>query len=378
MLLSLVACNRNDAEQGLDTEQELAEFKATALAEIDAYAEGKGQGNYTEEDWLEILDYLANGKANIDAATNNADIEVAKVVAKTSIDAVKKEARKGMFYTLQEAFDNGWLTQYERQSILYYAFETSVHKSLEYYFVFGGSDKDFVPIPKSPNKLTEEMIMIINESQEEYLREHPTMPIFDASVKDKNVIPSYYGVYNDFIAMRLYDNDYYVATPEQKINPNPILVWKLDSVVTAVKEAISNIEKKEVEMDEVLKLFDSTEPKEIWTGSIDDDFADNFVVLVLRKTTMYPELSLSHFGLENAESLAYSFGPRPPDAYFEIGNEEMLANYHQRIYIYLKQCGKEKVVEAIRHLEKLEFVMYAGASGFTPIPGFMNPIFKEI
>ena len=65
---------------------------------------------------------------------------------------------------------------------------------------------------------------------------------------------------------------------------------------------------EEKEMKEILKQFDLTEPKERWTGSIDDDFSDDIVILVLRRTFTYPELELRHFRLENAESLEYIGG----------------------------------------------------------------------
>jgi hypothetical protein len=49
-------------------------------------------------------------------------------------------------------------------------------------------------------------------------------------------------------------------------------------------------------------------------------------------------------------------GGRPPDYFFEPGYEKALENYRQIVFIHLKPSGKEKIVETIRQLEKLDFI----------------------
>jgi hypothetical protein len=127
---------------------------------------------------------------------------------------------------------------------------------------------------------------------------------------------------------------------------------------------LSGCEKKDKELMEILKQFDLTDPKEIWEGSIEDNFADDLVLLVLRKTSTFPELELRHFGLDNAESMYYLGGARPPDYFFTTGYEEVLKNYRQIVFIKLNEHGKEKVIEAIIHLETLGFVKSADPNGF--------------
>jgi len=70
--------------------------------------------------------------------------------------------------------------------------------------------------------------------------------------------------------------------------------------------------------------------------------------MTLRKTSTFPELELKDFKLENAENIAY-LTVRPPASF--VGEY-----YQQTVFLKLKQHGKDKVVEAIRHLEKLDFV----------------------
>ena len=106
--------------------------------------------------------------------------------------------------------------------------------------------------------------------------------------------------------------------------------------------------------EDILRHFDLTDPKEFWIGTIDDDFAEDTVILGLRRTSTFPELELRHFRLENAERVEY-LDVRPPDHL----NEAQRINFRQIVFLRLKQHGKEEVVEAIRHLETLKFVKWA-------------------
>lgn len=109
----------------------------------------------------------------------------------------------------------------------------------------------------------------------------------------------------------------------------------------------------------ILKQFDLSDPKEYWKGTVDDDFADDVVLIVMRKTKTYPELELRHFKLENAESVEYIALSPPNNGDYSNGEA-----YHQIAVIKLKEHGKDKVVEAIKHLEKLKFIKSASPNGF--------------
>ncbi|NLT18600.1 MAG: hypothetical protein BWX72_00527 [Firmicutes bacterium ADurb.Bin080] len=107
--------------------------------------------------------------------------------------------------------------------------------------------------------------------------------------------------------------------------------------------------KEEVTVDGISNQFDLTELKEYWTGSIDDDFEDDRVVVIMKKTTTYPELDVETFGLDNAESLHYSF----------LAPKNENPNFHQILVIFLKTKGKDQVILAINELNKLDFIKTA-------------------
>lgn len=81
MLFSLAACKGN----------ELAEYKAQAKADLEAYAESKGQENYSEDNWAAILGLVEDGKAAVDAAENKTAVDNAVSTAKEEINAIQRE-----------------------------------------------------------------------------------------------------------------------------------------------------------------------------------------------------------------------------------------------------------------------------------------------
>ena len=101
----------------------------------------------------------------------------------------------------------------------------------------------------------------------------------------------------------------------------------------------------------ILKHFDLTDEKIIWNGDINDFYVlDDSVIVTLKKTDTYPELDLAVFGLDNAVHMEYLDSVTKPN---NIANPE---RWRQKIIIYLKAEGKEKLLETIRKLEQLEFV----------------------
>lgn len=103
--------------------------------------------------------------------------------------------------------------------------------------------------------------------------------------------------------------------------------------------------------DLILKKFDLSDPDDYQPIQHNSDFEVDRVVVILKRTSTYPELKLKHFKLDNAESLEYYF-LKPDDSY----NNE---NFRQILVIYLKTHGKEQVLDAIKELEKLKFVKTA-------------------
>lgn len=108
--------------------------------------------------------------------------------------------------------------------------------------------------------------------------------------------------------------------------------------------------KAEEETNEILSYFDLDDEKEYWNGSIEDPFEDDKVVVIFKKTWTYPKLTLNNFDVVNLKSIEYT-QTRPRN------NPK---TFRQIATIYLNEVGKEKVMEAIKELEKLEFIQYAG------------------
>ena len=116
------------------------------------------------------------------------------------------------------------------------------------------------------------------------------------------------------------------------------------------KDILFELQKK-IEKNNILKHFDLTDEKIIWNGNINNPYiVDDSVIVTLKKTETYPELDLSVFGLDNAISMKYLDGITMPD---NIAKPE---KWRQKIIIYLKPEGKEKLLEIIKKIEQLEFV----------------------
>ena len=123
------------------------------------------------------------------------------------------------------------------------------------------------------------------------------------------------------------------------------------------KDILFELQKK-IEKNIILKHFDLTDEKNIWNGNINDPYIlDDSVIVTLKKTNTYPELDLSVFGLDNAISMEYLDGITMPD---NIAKPE---KWRQKIIIYLKPEGKEKLLETIRIIEQLEFVKSVNPNG---------------
>jgi len=121
---------------------------------------------------------------------------------------------KGAFYSLQQAYDNGWLTQEDLRSIAYYHHD-GLNYSLEdlykadaitreaieknmYYQNENGETIEFVPSPKNPEILDAETEKQLKQTRANGLREE------GRKIKAKDVsIIEYYGIYNSCVAAML-------------------------------------------------------------------------------------------------------------------------------------------------------------------------------
>ena len=96
----------------------LANKKTETLAALEAYAESKGEANYTAENWTAIQSAVTAGKTAIAAAANETAIDAAYNAAAANIDAVKTIAQQladkkaEVAQSLKAAYDGIDLTLY--------------------------------------------------------------------------------------------------------------------------------------------------------------------------------------------------------------------------------------------------------------------------
>ncbi|MCM1393409.1 MAG: hypothetical protein NC179_00725 [[Eubacterium] siraeum] len=102
------------------------------------------------------------------------------------------EPEAGAFYTLQQAYDNGWLSKNQLKSISYYHAEFERDTKM-----FG----NYKPLPLNPNTLSNEVETNIKQAYLLNLQEL----ISDGEI-DGIHIRRYYGTYNNLVAVTIVDD----------------------------------------------------------------------------------------------------------------------------------------------------------------------------
>ena len=130
------------------------------------------------------------------------------------------EPEAGEFYTLQQAYDNGWLSKGDLRNIAY-------HKTGD------GQRKGFKPTPKNPETLSAETELALKEDWANRLRDTGT----ENAVADGVTIHYYYGTYDGLVAIFVSDrySKHFQVINEENIDgvkfkytdSNEILVWKI-------------------------------------------------------------------------------------------------------------------------------------------------------
>lgn len=135
-------------------------------------------------------------------------------------------ASVGSFYSLDEAYENGWLTQNDLQNIAYY-----------YHIRYGGRehiDESFVPDRKAPETLSN---ATQNKIKRTYLNKVAEVP--DGSL-ERVEIWQYYGSYNGCVVVAV-RSDYLLIDPLPYVDhtigevvfydysPSEIEIWREDA-----------------------------------------------------------------------------------------------------------------------------------------------------
>ena len=135
-----------------------------------------------------------------------------------------KEISTGAFYSLQEAYDNGWLTQEDLKSIAYYqSGGRSGNKDI--------MDEDYRPMPKRPAELDDETKLAIKQAY--YKRQFPDE---DWSNVSPEPFYPYYGCYHKcvVISFPLFYDSMMMPEISMDVEIGGVKFWYSDSVYLCV------------------------------------------------------------------------------------------------------------------------------------------------
>ncbi|MCL2798337.1 MAG: hypothetical protein FWD58_09850 [Firmicutes bacterium] len=148
----------------------------------------------------------------------------------------KVEISKGAFYSLQEAYDNGWLTQGDVKDIAWYYYDgwscdfeylwenrymtQEAVEKISHELNESGELVEYTPIPKNPETLDAETEKQIKQTRVNELRES------GRKVKLKDVyILSYYGTYNGCVALMRAEKGSLFSCAEEVEKIADVLFW---------------------------------------------------------------------------------------------------------------------------------------------------------
>ena len=98
----------------------------------------------------------------------------------------KNDEYKGDFYSLKEVYESNEITRQDLLSIVYYI----------YGMISDEYPEDFVPTPKDPEELDDNIKRVIENAYKNELKKQDEKQYSDAIVEAK-----YYGTYNDYICV---------------------------------------------------------------------------------------------------------------------------------------------------------------------------------
>ena len=106
-----------------------------------------------------------------------------------SLTGCKKETNPpGEIYSLEKAYENGWITREHLLSIAYYFGQTDNNAELQ--------DENYAPIPKNPEKLSKKTALKIRKTELYSARSSK------AELSDVEII-GYYGCYSGYYAVEI-------------------------------------------------------------------------------------------------------------------------------------------------------------------------------
>ena len=149
-----------------------------------------------EDRLAEMEDQLCERDATIEDLNGQIEKQDEKI---EELEKELAEKTVGTFYSLQEAYDNGWLTQADLMSIAYYHNGGRWHNEEI-------MNEDYEPAPKTPEVLSEITEFKIKcTALKEYKTEFSKTPSASIAKVEDFTITEYHGTYNGCIAVRMID-----------------------------------------------------------------------------------------------------------------------------------------------------------------------------
>lgn len=129
--------------------------------------------------------------------------------------------------------------------------------------------------------------------------------------------------------------------------------------ITGCKD--SEKEKLQREYEEYVKQFDLSDEKiPLKVYEIDDisELTDK-IIIITKLTKTYPKLKMEFLGIPEITGFEYHIGPKPPTWYYQVGNEDLLENFRQTIWVYFYTEDLTKKIEILETIYNLDFVKEA-------------------
>lgn len=164
-----------------------------------------------------------------------------------------------------------------------------------------------------------------------------------------------------FNGEKVLDNEtnFYTATVSNKDNYNGVISVVFEKASHNHDYVDGLCDCGEFDNNWLNENFDLLEDKILFNGTVDDEFNCDIILLTLKHTTTYVELTKRHFKINCITKVEYVGGPKPPEYFFKDEYKHLLAKYNQIVFLHVDVQSKSEIIELIKELEKLEFVRSA-------------------
>ena len=319
-LICLVGCGEKEPEEFKDLIE--VEFKINN----NSYFKSIEKGSVVNTDMIPLdnnISYALYYDENYEILYNEE-----KLVSNTVLYAkeLNGSIQIGDFYTLGAAYENGYLSKEDIESI-----------------------KNKYTSQSSKEEIGENKLNIIKNDYLHDINEFLDLEEGQTSIKDISLI-KFYGIYNGYYIIRLLEDNVNDPSILTKINIDNIeFEYKGPDIFVWSEEqgAFPNI----FFYKEAEKHYDINDEKMIDLISY-ENMTGNSIIVMLKKTYTYPELNVKCFGIEKATHLKYLNGIKPSGSFDKD-------KYRQLVCIYTEAMSEEEVRECIEKLQRLSFVKNA-------------------